>query len=907
MQRVSKNILLDGNEICNTIFDLLDSYSDPTYLIDKAGTILYTNTACAAQLKKHGLILIGANVYDLQSSGLCIPEIAEGLNEKVEEVLRTGNRLKFEVQLKGVKFSHIITPASSPEGKITSLFVIVQESNPQNAIEREEKQELVVYKSFHETTCLSLTIMDANGRMIEWNRYFREHIAGKSEKEMAGFNGLSTIHPDDLQDVMKKFHDVLNTGVEQFVEIKVFLHGGPDYEWRMIHGRRIILDSQPCILTIGININERKRIENELIESKKRFNYALDAAHSGVWEWDVKTNELIWSTQVWALFGLETDSRPLTYNIFVDTIHPDDREMTSGIVHMAAGSEIEASAEFRVIHPDGSILWLMSRGIPLRDESGQVSRYIGTITDITARKNLEAQLIESHARFSFMLEKSNIGGWELDLQNKIAIRTLIHDRIFGYESLLPEWTYDKFLDHIVAEDREDVERKFKEATANHDDWNIECRIRRADGEIRWIWAVGGFMHDNTGHANRLSGIVTDITERKQSELEKENLQLQLQHSQKMQLVGQLAGGIAHDFNNILTVILGHTDLALEHADNSYEELKVIKKAATHSAELTRQLLVFSRRQTLTTKVLDLNDSIEKMLSLLRRLIGENITLKWIPGTRNALVKLDPTQIDQILANICINSRDAIDDNGNITIETGCIHIDQAKIAAGHTCMIPGDYITLTVTDDGHGIDKQHIPHIIEPFFTTKEVGKGTGMGLSTVYGIVKQSNGFIDVESVVGEGTRMRIYLPMQRQHAKPESIENSNPELPHGKEMILLVEDQPDILQLCKQMLEYKGYKVLAAAGPKEATALAEQYKELINLLVTDVIMPEMNGSHLFKALQTVCPNLKVLFMSGYTADFLTHHLQNIDGVKFIEKPFTSNALIQKIQETLKGNSVTA
>jgi PAS domain S-box-containing protein len=437
-----------------------------------------------------------------------------------------------------------------------------------------------------------------------------------------------------------------------------------------------------------------------------------------------------------------------------------------------------------------------------------------------------------------------------------------------------------------------------------DQWKTSDKLsfvfghRRADGSIRDVEIYGCRITSDSKPFVYL--ILHDITERKKVEQERESLQVQLQHSQKMQMVGQLAGGIAHDFNNMLMVILGHTELALQNEDSSFEDLEAIHKAATHSAELTSQLLAFARRQTVVARVFDLNAEVERMLSILKRLIGENITLRWMPDTRESLVKLDPSQIDQILANLCVNARDAIAKSGIVSIETAQIHVDESASAAGHVCSIPGEYVMLTVTDTGEGIEKKHLPHVIEPFFTTKEVGKGTGMGLATVYGIVKQNNGSLEVKSRKGQGTSVRIYLPLQRD-AGAERNGQKEQALPLGKEMILLVEDQPDILQLCRQMLERSGYTVLAALGPVEALELARRYQEKIDLLVTDVVMPEMNGSDLYKELQTVCPHLKALFMSGYTADFLAQHLKGEKGVNFIEKPFTFTAFTRIVREILK------
>lgn len=395
-------------------------------------------------------------------------------------------------------------------------------------------------------------------------------------------------------------------------------------------------------------------------------------------------------------------------------------------------------------------------------------------------------------------------------------------------------------------------------------------------------------------------------QKKIADEEREKLQSQLQHFQKMELVGQLAGGIAHDFNNMLAVILGHTELTMDLVDPEqpvYSNLEIIHKAATHSADLTNQLLAFARKQNVMSRILNMNSIVEEMLPMLMRLAGNNITLAWIPETSSLPIKIDPAQIDQILVNLCINARDAIIDAGQITIETGILHIDSIDGAAGPPYPVPGDYVTLTVSDDGCGIEKKNLPHIFEPFFTTKEVGKGSGMGLSTVYGIVKQNNGSIECSSVPGTGTCFKISFPLFHEFVEQNQRgPQAESEIPHRTETILLVEDEPDILQLCKLMLERRGYNVLTTATPDEAIKIAQRFSGSINLLLTDVVMPEMNGNELAKKLQSILPNLKTLYMSGYTTEIASCHKISNEGVNFIQKPFSVNTLMNAVHASLNG-----
>lgn len=400
----------------------------------------------------------------------------------------------------------------------------------------------------------------------------------------------------------------------------------------------------------------------------------------------------------------------------------------------------------------------------------------------------------------------------------------------------------------------------------------------------------------------LMGIGIDISERKQLEAESEKLQAQLIQAQKMESVGRLAGGIAHDFNNMLGVILGFSGLLLEQVEAGqpmHSALHEIHEAARRSAELTRQLLAFARKQTVAPKVLELNETVANTLNMLRRLIGENIDLVWIPGESLWPIKMDPAQIDQMLANLCVNARDAIGETGKVTIETRNVFVDEAYCSE-HDCSLLGEHVLLALSDNGRGMDRETLSHVFEPFFTTKEMGKGTGLGLATVYGIIKQNNGFIYVNSEPGQGTTFKMYLP--RYVAKSERLSESEAakQTAPGHETILLVEDEPSVLNMTTVMLKRQGYTVLPAVSPGEAIRLAREHAGKIHLLMTDVIMPEMNGRDLAKNLLSMYPDLKRLFMSGYTADIIAHHGVLDEGVQFIQKPFTIQNLAAKIRTVL-------
>ena len=436
---------------------------------------------------------------------------------------------------------------------------------------------------------------------------------------------------------------------------------------------------------------------------------------------------------------------------------------------------------------------------------------------------------------------------------------------------------------------------------------VESWQRRRDGQVRLLAWWCKALRDEQGKVTGGLSTARDITEFKKAEEEKLKLESQLQQAQKMESVGRLAGGVAHDFNNMLGVILGHAELGLMRLDPTHRvcaDLKEISKTAERSADLTRQLLAFARKQTVMPKVIDLNDTVTNMLKMLQRLIGEDIQLVWQPSPHQCQVKMDPSQIDQILANLCVNARDAIEDTGRVSIETGTCTID-ADYCASNPEATPGEYVRLVVSDSGKGMDRETQSHIFEPFYTTKELGKGTGLGLATVYGAVKQNNGFVNIYSEPGKGTTFTIHLPREANMDMASRADtDAETAVPRGQETILLVEDEPAILDITSQLLEMQDYTVLRADTPGRAMELAREHQGTIHLLMTDVIMPEMNGKDLAENILTLHPGMKRLFMSGYTADVIAHHGVLDEGVHFIQKPFSLPNMAAMVREVLDGNS---
>lgn len=561
----------------------------------------------------------------------------------------------------------------------------------------------------------------------------------------------------------------------------------------------------------------------------------------------------------------------------------------------AKKTRIKDLENWNINHKNGQRFCLLTNGVPLLDEGGNLKGYFGIDQDITERKQAEKELrrwknIFEHIDFGVVVNNGELLG---EMNSAFA-------DMHGYKK-------EELIGHSIAEVfapdfRAELSRHIQIAHEKQH-YEFESVHVRKDGSTFPVLVAVNVVRGSCDEVLYRIAAVQDITGRKKTEEEKVKLESQFQQSQKMESVGRLAGGVAHDFNNMLGVILGHADLVLSELSPTSvlrESVEEILKAAKRSAELTRQLLAFARKQTIVPKVLNLNEIVEGVLKMLQRLIGEDIHLRWQPDSYLWSVMVDPSQIDQILVNLCVNARDAIDDIGTVTIETGNCTFNESDCIT-HIGFLPGEYARLSVSDTGCGIDEETSFHLFEPFFTTKAIGQGTGLGLSTVYGIAKQNNGFISVFSKLGQGSRFTVYLPRYAGKAVAQTHDMEGIKMPMcGQEIILLVEDEPSILKLTKMMLEKYGYKVLAANTPGQALYIAREWSGDINLLITDVVMPEMNGRDLAKNLISLYPNIKRLFMSGYTADIIAHHGVVDEGVYFIQKPFSTKELLDKVRGVL-------
>ena len=706
------------------------------------------------------------------------------------------------------------------------------------------------------------------------------------------------------QFIFKEDHDIYYLHRKQLVETNV----PQSFELRMLKGDGTVFwahlaatagqdpSGVPLCHIIISDITERKDMEEAFIRLSREWQRTFDSMSEAIWILD-KDNIVLRSNKAAELYFHRPCAEMVgkhCWEIAHGMLEPISECPTMRVRKSLRheSTELQIGGNFFHVAVD-----------PTLDADGKFAGAVHVVTDITERKQTEKELERMRL---ILLEGQRIahqGSFEYIVATGETVWSDEEFRIYGLEPGSQSPSFTELMEkHFHPDDAARVAKELAAALQAGLVFECEHRIVRLDGSVRDICNIAQPYFDDQCNLIKYIGVTLEITERKLEEKEKEKLEAQLSQSRKMEAIGQLAGGIAHDFNNMLSIITGYSQMALkclEPSDPNYAYFKAILDAGHHSADLTRQLLAFASKQIVAPKVLDLNDTIASMLKMLQRLIGENIQLTWKPAANLWKIKMDPSQIDQILANLLVNARDAISDVGKVTIVTANTEVGESFCKA-YPDSIQGKYVVLSVSDNGCGMEKKTLEHIFEPFFTTKEFGKGTGLGLATVFGIVKQNNGFINASSEPGKGTTFKIYLP---RHVSENAGSDGNAkvqEILMGTETVLLVEDEESMCRIVKVQLEGLGYTVLSACIPPEAIMLAEEYKGDIHLLLIDVVMPEMSGRDLRDRIISMRPDIKCLFMSGYTIDIIAGNGVLHEGIHFIQKPFSAEVLSAKLRKAL-------
>ena len=648
-------------------------------------------------------------------------------------------------------------------------------------------------------------------------------------------------------------------------------------------------------------IAEEKQAEEALRESEEKFRIAFENAPTGmsIIDADGRTYLAV-NPLLCQMFGYTWEEfMGASVNLVT---HPDDVERSNEWIRKKyQGEPCEQNFEKRYIHKDGHIVWGLVRAQWIKNRDGSNRMAVAHILDITARKQAEESLRERERQLREAHEIALMGHWQLHLNDSSMTWSAGICRLFEVEGV--QATYEAFETFIHPDDREMVAAAHRSTLEQGQRSDLVHRLLLAQGRIKHVRRISRPEYDAKGKLTSIVGVLQDVSSIRQAEEERATLETQLHQAQKMEAIGYLAGGIAHDFNNLLTVIGGNAALAIVDSDPQAPQtalLREISQAVESASNLTRQLLAFSRRQVIAPKVLNLNDVVRHLSKMIERLLGEDLELKTMMDPALGQVCIDPGQAEQIFVNLAINARDAMSDGGKLNIETANAVLSD-EYCASRAPLKPGDYVMLAVSDNGAGMTDETKARLFEPFFTTKESGKGTGLGLATIYGVVRQNKGHIDVTSELQQGTTFKIYLPRVNEPAQGFALAQKRA-WTRGHETILFVEDNPMVRSLGVRTLIRQGYKVHAFSSGDEALAAFQHVDDVIHLIVTDVVLPGMNGRVFAEQIKAMRGEIKVLFTSGYTQNVIHHHGVLEEGIEFLAKPYMPEVLVQRVRDVLDG-----
>ncbi|AOS83429.1 hypothetical protein BIU88_04290 [Chlorobaculum limnaeum] len=1019
------------------VCELFKAFPEPVYIIDPEGIVLDANIKVAELFGKTLRECIGASICELIETCGSFPK-GSGARRKlqIQEALRTGSTLTFEDDLNGKVLSYDLYPINEENGSITKLFVISRNITEKKRAEQASAELLARNNAALENVWAAILRKDHhNGAVIRNSEHSRLDGYDFVPPDLTSGDILSRIANDERSqciEIVGQAHNA-SSPTPWHLEFRICRPDGSIRWLSTIWKTQVDETGTPAPWSGMIqDVTENREAEQRYRQIVQQWDFTLESCHIGVWDHDFLKGISRHSLEHSHIFGYDAPLPEWNYEHFLAHVLPEDRASIERNYHDILTKLNHWNSEYRIRGNDGRIRWLWEAGTVIRDRQGKVTRLMGVTRDITERKEQESELKKYKAEVEFALENSHIGVWSLDLKSMSVTVSIEQARILGYDSIPHDWNYDKVLaHHLFPEDHARIERHLREAIGQRAPLELECRLRRADGDIRWISIRGAHQLDADGNIDRVLGITTDITAQKLAEIEleknrqqlkqalaatragvwtwdlksntifcseefwamtghhangntgsfaffvdlihpedrervietatetsragkdivdmehriccangsylwlatrgipqrdesgevvgyigtsidirdrkreneeREHLQEQLQQSQKMELLGRLAGGIAHDFNNILAIILGNTELLRSNPKTnpeSLEKLAAIEHAAKRSTRIVQQLLGFARQQKMEPSALCADTEFEKLLPMLRQLLRKNIRLEQRLESSPAQVFIDSGQLFQIVTNLVVNARDSIADEGTITLSSRTVQLGASS--TGNKSGLPtGEYVVLSIADTGTGIDTASLPHIFEPFYTTKAHGKGTGLGLATVYGIVKQNGGSIECQSEPGKGAIFDILLPVHK--AEPLANEELVNVPPAGEvaRRILVVEDEPQLLNLVREILEEEGYRVLTVCDAEKALQLAPAELSSIDLLLTDIMLPGLNGIDFGHTLRASRPELPFIFMSGYATTLSATPERIPDKTILLQKPFTISDLTRLVKQML-------
>jgi two-component system cell cycle sensor histidine kinase/response regulator CckA len=674
--------------------------------------------------------------------------------------------------------------------------------------------------------------------------------------------------------------------------LRVLLGDGERFaEAQTFKGWFFVLVTAVCLWLVASRLLARASVaEEQRHEMQRRLARLAEVAPAGIFTTDA-AGQWTLSNQRWSEFsGLSPAASKGSG--WMDALHLSQSETTIRLWEAAVGSGVPFEAECHLQSQSGRDKWVFVTAVPERGPGGKITGYIGTCTDLTAYREIILQLRESELRYRELFERARDPIFEIGPNARFISVNEYCEKLTGYRRA--DWIGREFHPLVHPEDLPKAAVGFARILAGEPVTGLELRLLKADGQSVAL-EISMFPRFAEGKIAGALGIGRDISERR-------HLEEQLRQAQKMEAIGLLAGGVAHDFNNLLTVIHGQASLALgkAHTPEAAMPLMEISRAAERAADLTRQLLLFSRKQVIELRGLDLNDVLSGTARMLRRLIGEDISLRVLTAPAPVGIEADAGMLEQVLMNLAVNSRDAMPGGGTLHMAVDIVEIGADSLSHDRTHPA-GRYARLSVSDTGCGIAKENLTRIFEPFFTTKPPGRGTGLGLATVFGIVEQHRGWVDVQSTVGEGTTFHIYIPALDE-MPISAVATQAAQTPRGgTEHILVVEDEPQVRSLIRAILEGEGYAVTEASTGQQAIEAWRNAGGSIALLLTDIVLPDgMNGRQLAAKLRAEDPALKVLFSSGYTADAVDPALLKEPGVSFLQKPYVPSTLLQTLRTRL-------